>query len=51
MYKVHITRATVPIDTIMSAVGWANESTFACFYNKPIQDTAKHCGNELLNGC
>ena len=42
----------VPIDTILSTAGWSSESTFARFYDKPIQDTAKNFGHELLhNSC
>ena len=61
VYKAHSTRAAVtsaakgkqvPINTILSAAGWSNENTFARFYDKPIQDTAKNFGHELLhNSC
>lgn len=61
VYKAHSTRAAVtsaakgkqvPIDTILSSAGWSSESTFARFYDKPIQDTAKNFGHELLhNSC
>ena len=57
VYKAHSTRATVkgkqvPIDTILSTAGWSSESTFARFYDKPIQDTAKNFGHEVLhNSC
>lgn len=61
VYKAHSTRAAVtsaakgkqvPIDTILSTAGWSSESTFARFYDKPIQDTAKNFGHELLhNSC
>ena len=58
VYKAHSTRAAVisaakgkqvPIDTILATAGWSSESTFARFYNKPIQDTAKNFGHELLH--
>lgn len=61
VYKAHSTRAAVtsaakgkkvPIDTILSTAGWSSESTFARFYDKPIQDTAKNFRHELLhNSC
>ena len=61
VYKAHSTRAAatsaakgkqVPIDTILSTAGWSSESTFARFYDKSIQDTAKNLGHELLhNSC
>lgn len=61
VYKAHSTRAAVtsaakgkqvPIDTILSTAGWSSESTFARFYDKPIQDTAKNFGHELMhNSC
>ena len=55
-YKAHSRRAAVTsvtkgeqvlIDTILSTAGWRSESTFARFYDKPIQDTAKNSGCEL----
>lgn len=58
VYKAHSTRAAatsaakgkqVPIDTILSVAGWSSESTFARFYDKPIQDTAANFGHELLH--
>lgn len=58
VYKAHSTRAAatsaakekqVPVDTILSAAGWSSESTFARFYDKPIQDTAANFGHELLH--
>lgn len=61
VYKAQSTRAAVtsvakgkqvPIDTILCTVGWSSESTFVRFYDKPIQDTAKNLGHELLhNSC
>ena len=58
VYKAHIARAAVasaankkqvPIDTILSAAGWSNINTFAqLLYSKPIQDTVKNFGQELL---
>ena len=55
-YKAHSRRAAVTsvtrgeqvlIDTILSTAGWRSESTFARFYDKPIQDTVKNSGGEL----
>lgn len=61
VYKAHSTRAAVtstakgkqvPMDTILSTAGWSSESTFARFYDKPIQDIAENFGHELLhNSC
>ena len=50
MYIKHIAQGQLPIDTILSAAGWSSESTFAQFYDKPIQDTAANFGHELLHG-
>lgn len=33
-------RSNVPLATILKTAGWSSESTFAKFYNKPIQDGA-----------
>ena len=59
VYKAHSPRAAVtsaakgkkqvPIDTILSTAGWNSESTFARSYDKPIRDTAKNFGHELLH--
>ena len=58
VYKARSTRTAatsaakgkqVPIDTMLSTVGWSNEGTFARFYDKPVQDTAAHFGHELLH--
>ena len=58
VYKAHIVRAAVasaankkrvPIDTILSAAERSNMNTFAqLLYSKPIQDTIKTFGPELL---
>ena len=57
VFSAHSTRAAcastaltqgVPVDTILSKVGWQSEATFAKFYSKPIEqqiDTA------ILNMC
>ena len=37
-----------PLDTIMSSAGWAKESTFQRFYNKPLL-TEKNLSNFILN--
>jgi MarR-like DNA-binding transcriptional regulator SgrR of sgrS sRNA len=57
IFTAHSTRAAstsaaktkqIPIDTILTAAGWSNESTFARFYNKPIRDDDNY-GHRLLN--
>ena len=46
VYKAHSTRAAV------KQAGWSSESTFARFYDKPIQDAAKNFIHEVLhNSC
>ena len=41
------TKAKVPIDTILHTAGWARESTFRAYYNKPIMDGGEF-GEALL---
>jgi hypothetical protein len=56
MFSSHSTRSAstsclkssgVPVDLILSSVGWSNARTFAKFYDKPIDET-KNFGEELL---
>lgn len=32
------TRAKVPVETILKTAGWTRNSTFACYYKKPLMD-------------
>ncbi|XP_071791584.1 uncharacterized protein [Asterias amurensis] len=50
-FTAHSTRAAacsaasrkgVPLATIMKAAGWSRSSTFAKFYNKPVEDTGEY---------
>ena len=42
-------RADVPIDTVLEAVGWSNETTFQKYYNKPcLQNAASQFGEAVL---
>ena len=59
-YKPHSMRATVssaanfrgvPIQNIMEAAGWAQESTFRRFYNKPVNKGSKFQTAVLQKWC
>ena len=48
-YRAHSTRSAavsaahskdLPIDTIISTVGWSSDRTFVRFYNKPVEQPA-----------
>jgi integrase len=38
----------IPVDFIIKSVGWSNASTFAKFYNKPIDTDRQNFGDILL---
>ncbi|XP_068734454.1 uncharacterized protein [Montipora capricornis] len=60
-YGAHSTRAasssaassspTISLQTIMNAAGWARESTFRKFYDKPADSESPNFGEQLLLHC
>ena len=38
----------VPIDKVMKAAGWSNESTFRKYYNKPVVNSEKECFSHTI---
>lgn len=57
-YKPHSTRqastsaavrtVNVPINKVMKAAGWSNESTFRKYYNKPVVNSEKECFSHTI---
>ena len=60
-YGAHSTRAAsssaarsspnISLQTIMNAAGWASESTFRKFYDKPADSESQNFGEQLLLHC
>ena len=60
-YGAHSTRAAsssaarsspkISLQTIMNAAGWARESTFRKFYDKPADSESQDFGQQLLLHC
>ena len=41
----------IPLQTVMNATGWARESTFRKFYDKPADSESQNFGEQLLLHC